>query len=125
MRALRDALQELPGAVFADLLESENEYLLIVDVPGATKETTHVTTDDGRLRIEARREKDAPDGFAYLQEDRSLFLDADVPLPPDAMGTDAEARIDRGVLELRLPKRMSEAERTIPIEDETDDSHEV
>ena len=36
MTGLRDALQELPEAIFADFLESEDGYLVVLDLPGAT-----------------------------------------------------------------------------------------
>lgn len=117
MSTLREALSSLPGAVFADLLESDDAYLLVIDLPGATADTTEVHVDDGRVTIEARREKDVPSGFEYRSEDRSLFLDAELPLPSDAVGTDASAAFDRGVLELRLPKRSSAVGREIPIEE--------
>ncbi|QLG61496.1 Hsp20/alpha crystallin family protein [Halorarum salinum] len=117
MSTLREALRDLPAAVFADLLEGEERYLLVVDLPGATAETTEVTVEGGRLRVEARREKDAPQGFEYLREDRELFLDADLPLPPDATDEGAEASMDRGVLEVSLPKRAAAVDRTIPVTD--------
>ena len=108
-------MRELPDAVFADLLESDDAYLLVVDLPGVNDRTVDVSVTDGHLGIEARREKDVPMEFSYLQEERSLFLDADLPLPPDATGAGAEATIDRGVLELHLPKRQAAPEREIPI----------
>jgi HSP20 family molecular chaperone IbpA len=116
MSAIREAMRELPDAVFADLLESDDAYLLVIDLPGASEQTVDVGVTDGRLEIEARREKDVPMEYSYLQEERSLFLDADLPLPPDATGAGAEATIDRGVLELRLPKRDAAPEQEIPIE---------
>ena len=109
-------MRELPDAVFADLLDSDDAYLLVVDLPGVTEETVDVSVTDGKLGIEARREKDVPVEFSYLQEERSLFLDADLPLPPDATGAGAEATIDRGVLEIRLPKRDAAPEREVPIQ---------
>ncbi|MFW5903808.1 MAG: Hsp20/alpha crystallin family protein [Halolamina sp.] len=115
MSALRDALRDLPDSIFADLLESEDAYLVIVDPPGATGDTTDVTVEDGRVRIEASREKDVPREFRYLQEERSLFLDAELPLPLDVDDRDAEATVERGVLELRLPKRGT-TETTVEIE---------
>jgi HSP20 family molecular chaperone IbpA len=117
MSALRDALAGLPDAVYADLLESDGEYLFVVDLPGVTRDTVDVRVDDGRLSVEARREKDTPEGFRYVSEDRSLFLDAELPLPPDA-GDEGEASMDAGVLEVRVPKRASATE--IPIEDGDD-----
>ncbi|MFB6107825.1 MAG: Hsp20/alpha crystallin family protein [Haloplanus sp.] len=117
MSALREALRELPEAVFADLLESDDAYLLVLDLPGTTSGTVDVRAEKGRLVIEARREKDLPSEFQYVREDRSLFLDVELPLPPDATGSDAEGSMSRGVLELRVPKREAAPERTIPIED--------
>lgn len=117
MSALREALRDLPEAVFADLLESDEAYLLVVDLPGATAETVEVTAGGGRVSVEARREKDVAPEFRYVSEDRSLFLDAELPIPPDATDANAEATVERGVLELRLPKRGAGAETHIDVED--------
>ncbi|SDF59630.1 Hsp20/alpha crystallin family protein [Halorientalis regularis] len=117
MSALRDALRDLPETVFADLLESDDTYLLVIDLPGATAETVDVQVSAGRLEIEARREKDLPTEFRYVEEERALFLDAELPLPPDATGADAEGTVDRGVLELRLPKAGAKPDASIPIAD--------
>lgn len=121
MSALREALRSLPDAVFADLLESDDTYKLVVDLPGVSTETVDVTVEGRRLRIEARREKDTPSHFRYLREDRSLFLDADVPLPPDATGDGARASIDRGVLHVTLPKHGPSPTTTIAITDRSDE----
>jgi len=122
MSALRDALRDLPDAVFADLLESDDEYILLVDLPGATAETTEVRFEDGRIVVEGRREKSIPDGFRYVREDRSLFLDAELPLPPDADGDEAGAAMDRGVLEVTLPKHDGDDARQNPIDGEDADA---
>lgn len=115
MSALRDALRDLPEAVFADVLENEAAYLLVLDLPGATAETIDVSTEGNRLHIEARRDKDVSREFRFLSEERSLFLDAELPLPPDADPTAATATVDRGVLELEVPKYGSTEPSTIPV----------
>jgi HSP20 family molecular chaperone IbpA len=117
MSALRDALRELPDAVYADVLESDDAYLLLVDLPGATGKTVDARVERGRLVIDARREKDLPAGFEYVEEERSLFLDVELPLPPDATGEGATGNVDNGVLELTLPKQTDEASATIPIDE--------
>jgi HSP20 family protein len=117
MSALRDALVTLPDSVFADLLENDDAYLVVVDMPGATAETIDVTLAGQTLQIEARRQKDVPTEFAYLSEDRDLFLDVELPVPPDATAADATASVERGVLQLRLPKESSTSATTIPVED--------
>ena len=116
MSALRNALRDLPDAVFVDVLESNEEYLVVTDLPGTHAGTIDVSATGGRLRIEARREKDVPREFRYLQEDRALFLDGDLPLPPDASTEDASGSVEKGVLELRLPKRDRTAGSSIPID---------
>lgn len=115
MSALRDALRDLPDAVYADLLESEDAYLLIVDMPGVTAKTVDAHVEAGKLVIEARREKDVPPEFQFVDEERSLFMDAEIPLPPDATGAAAEGTVERGVLELRIPKQSATPETTIPV----------
>lgn len=117
MSALREAIEGLPDPVFGDLLESEGAYLLVVDIPGATAETVDVRVADGMLQIEARREKAVPEGFRYVSEDRSLFLDTELPLPPEARGANAEITVDRGVLEVTLPKHGGDGRHEIPVED--------
>lgn len=118
MSSLKRALQGLPRAAAADLLERDDAYLLVIDLPGATADTTEITVDDSRLRIEAQREKTAPEGFRYRREERSLFMDLELPLPPDAAPDGAVATLEVGVLELHLPKRTADAGTAIPIEDD-------
>lgn len=112
---LREALGELPETVFADLLESDDEYVLVVDLPGVTAETADVTIDGGRLLIEARKEKAVPREFRYITEERALFSDADLPLPPDATGAGASGSFERGVLTLTLPKSDADGTQQVPL----------
>ena len=117
MLALRDALRDLPEAVFADLLESEGAYLLQIDLPGATTETVDVSATPDRIQIEARRTKTVPDGFQYISEQRSLFLDVELPVPHRASATEMQASMERGVLTLQIPKRSATTETAIPVEE--------
>lgn len=117
MTSLREALRDLPDAIFADLLESQEAYLLVIDLPGCTAETVDVTVDEGRLVVEARREKAIPENFEYVSEERSLFLDVELPLPPDVAPEDADATVDGGVLEVYLPKSGVSTSTSIPVED--------
>ena len=116
MPTLREALGALPGALFADLLESDDAYLVVLDLPGADAESTTIDLEGGRLHIEAHRDKAVPDGFSFEREERPVFLDVDLPLPPDATGADATASIEQGVLEIHLPRRSTAPGTSIPIE---------
>jgi HSP20 family protein len=115
MSALSNALGDLPDPVFADLYESETAYLLVIDLPGVSSDTLDVRAEGTRLHIEARREKSVPMEFRYRHEDRPLFLDTDLPLPPNAVTSEADGSLDHGTLTLRLPKREGTDETTIPI----------
>lgn len=116
MSRLRDALGNLPDAVFVDVLESDDEYLLVVDVPGVTADALDVRVEGQKLVVDAHREKDVPSEFEYRREERSLFLDVELPLPLDATDTGSSASVESGVLEVRLPKEGGEA-RHVPIEE--------
>jgi len=104
MTGLRGAIRDLPDAVFADFLESDEAYRLIFDLPGVRAETVDVDVRRQVLHVDARREKDVPEGFRYRREDRPLFVEFDVPLPPDAEGEEAAATIEAGVLDVTVPK---------------------
>ena len=115
MQPIREALRNLPEAVFADLLESPDAYLLVLDLPGVRRDDVEIDAYEHRLEIRARREKSVPEGFEYRTEERSLFLDAVVPVPMDAEPTEADATIEDGVLEIHLP-RAERSGREIPVE---------
>jgi HSP20 family protein len=114
MNSLREALEDLPGAVFADLLESSDAYLLVADVPGATAERTELQASGRRLQVTVERDADPPEGFEYRRERRPRTLSWELPLPADVDPAAASAGVDRGVLELELPR--TDRETAIPIE---------
>ena len=105
MAGLRDALRELPGDVFYDLLEDDTAYLLLIDLPGVSATTLDVSVDDETLQIDATRELTYPDDYEYVTENRPDRRQFKLSLPDDADGSDIETTIDRGVLEVTIPKR--------------------
>ncbi len=60
MSALRDALRDLSEDVFFDLLESDDAYLLVLDVPGVSAESLDLAIEDGRISIDAAGRKSRP-----------------------------------------------------------------
>ncbi|NKE35842.1 Hsp20/alpha crystallin family protein [Natronococcus sp. JC468] len=116
MSTLRDALRDLSEDVFFDLLESDDAYLIVLDVPGATAESVEVTVADGTIAVEAHREKLADGEYRYLEENRPLLIDLELPLPDDA-ASEAAVTVERGVLELTVPKRSESGEAPIDVAD--------
>lgn len=98
--------------VFADVLESDEEVLVLVDLPGCEKhsldltyeEGTGISDDGGVLRIEARREKPLEEGFKYVAEARSDFVQGRVPIHVEVDYSESEATYENGLLRVRLPK---------------------
>lgn len=117
MSTLRDAMRDLPDPVFADVLESDDAYLLVLDLPGVDAEDCEVSTGGGTVSISATREADVPEDFSSVDRRRSTDLEFHLPLPPDAASEGAEGSMDRGVLELRLPKTGSRPRTTVPIDE--------
>lgn len=115
MTGFSDAFASLPEAVFADVLESEDSYRLVFDVPGVSRDSLTVTASGRHLAVEGSREKDVPDEFWFREERRDIFLDVEVPIPPDANAEGATARLENGVLEVTIPKAAGTGVR-VPIE---------
>lgn len=114
MIELREAVSTLPRPFVADLYESEEAYLLVIDVPGVRPAEMGVRITNGTLEITARREADR-DGDV-IQDERPSTVEIEIPLPRDVAAEDISADLDGGVLELRLPR--TETETNIPIEPE-------
>jgi len=91
----------------ADVLESDEEYLIVVDAPGAEARDVEVSADESGVTVRVDRYREVEPGSETLFAGRGLALDADVDLPadavPDADGTRAELR-DDGTLYVYVPK---------------------
>ncbi len=113
------AVRTRPSAAWSppvDVLESDAEYLLRLDAPGVDENSVRVELEGGLLSIEGERE--AHDEAAELRwtrrERKTGALKRNFRLP-DAIDRDAiEAKLDRGVLEIRIPKL--DRSRKIPIQ---------
>lgn len=85
-----------------DVFGNEKEFRLVADVPGVPADGVTVELDRGQLRLEARRS----DGSVY----RRLFAISD-RIDAGAI----EARLDKGVLTVRLPKIPEVQPRKVPV----------
>jgi HSP20 family protein len=88
-----------------DIYENEHELMLLADLPGVTRDGVNIQFEPERLTLEATR----PMGETTLTY-RRVFTVAPV--------FDAEkvtAVLERGVLQLRLPKSAAVKPRQIPV----------
>jgi HSP20 family molecular chaperone IbpA len=95
----------------ADLLESDDAYLVVFDAPGTTSSDVQVRYVDDRVEVRIDRFRDFYDGFDMRYPGRGLSLDGSVELPADAR-IDAEAASatlkSDGTLQVRVPKIETE-----------------
>ncbi|PSQ45244.1 molecular chaperone Hsp20 [Halobacteriales archaeon SW_7_68_16] len=99
-------LQERRG-LDADLLESEDAFLVVMDAPGAERDDVQVRFRDGAVDVRIDRFREFHEGFETRVPGRGLSLDGHVDLPEGARvdpdGADATLT-DAGVLEIQVPK---------------------
>jgi|SRR5438128_1833749 HSP20 family protein len=93
-----------------DLYESDGEYLLQLDVPGASPEGLNIQMLGASLQVRAERAPAAGGGdVALLAYERTVELPAQVD--PDS----ARAQLKDGVLEIRISKSSAARRVRIPI----------
>jgi len=98
-----------------DLFESEKEYRGVVDAPGATAPGTHLTWNDVDTLLVHVRRAATDAGAPMVCEFRELDSYREVVLPADADGAKASAEVRRGVLTIRVPKRLTLSGKLIPV----------
>ena len=110
----------------ADLLESDDAYLVVFDAPDATASDVQVRYVDDRVEVRIDRFRDFYEDFEMRYPGRGLSLDGSVTLPADAV-VDAKAATatlkQNGTLQVRVPKAVEEdAENDTEESTETDDT---
>ncbi|MGM0371943.1 MAG: Hsp20/alpha crystallin family protein [Halobacteriota archaeon] len=95
----------------ADILESDTEYRLVLDAPGATASDVQVQVTDGAVEVRIDRFRPFNEGFEMVFPGRGLELDGRVPLPEEAIDADgATATLtDHGTLVVTVPKAPTAA----------------
>jgi HSP20 family protein len=86
---------------FVDVFESENEFLLVADLPGVTKPNLELRVEAGELRMRAQTNE--------LEYRRDFTLG-------DAVDVEAiDAKLELGQLEIRMPKLAAKRLRKIEV----------
>jgi HSP20 family protein len=119
-RAASRVQEESPIPV--DVLESDDQYLVVFDVPGATASDVQVNYSGNDVRVRVERFREYRDGYDMVFPGRGLSLDGHAELPADAIVNAQEARAelrDDGTLHVSLPKAAGEGEK-IEIENGAD-----
>src|SRR5688572_11124449 len=104
--------QMIPPAM--DVLENDNEYLLIADVPGVTAKDVQIELHNGELTIRAAVGRGFgvdlfSGGRTTCEYARRFHIPSGIEL--DKVG----AELNSGVLKLRIPKSAERKPRQIPV----------
>jgi HSP20 family protein len=117
-----------PEHTHVDLLERDDAFVVLVDLPGRERAAVDVTLVDRILRIEVSGDErvppatggsdaDAGDRHEYVRRERAHGpRSRRVRLPGPVTAADATARLDAGVLTVVLPKATSGGEGSIEVE---------
>ncbi len=114
-----DVKSHIPGNVVlpsADVLETSDAYLLMLDMPGAAKEGISVAMEGESLTVRGSTESlQDNDVELVFSEIRSGAYLREFTLGRDLDRENIEATYEDGVLTLRLPKKESMKPREIAV----------
>lgn len=99
------------------VLDSQDAHEVRIELPGVPKAGVSIHLEDGVLTVHGRRPRVVQETWQSLHreipvEDSLLRLRLNVPVDEDRL----EARLEHGVLSLRLPLRASARPRQIEIQ---------
>jgi HSP20 family molecular chaperone IbpA len=97
-----------------DVYENPSEILLVVDLPGISKEGLQIDLDKDQLVIEARR-RTPHEHRLHSQEFRAADYRRSFAIPVGIDRDKVDAELKAGVLTLRLPKSDALRPRQIQI----------
>ncbi|MCB9477201.1 MAG: Hsp20/alpha crystallin family protein [Deltaproteobacteria bacterium] len=105
MREDADAGAESPAGPACDLIESEGEYHLVIELPGVRAEDVSVTISGREVVVTAARRDDDSDGLKPVRvEQLGARRQRTVTLPGPVDPASLEHRLHGGLLEVKLGK---------------------
>lgn len=87
-----------------DIVETKDAYRLEAEMPGVNKEGLEILLDGAELTIVGHRNQASPAGGYLYRESKNVDYRRVFELDPAIDTETVDARIDQGVLTLRLPK---------------------
>jgi HSP20 family protein len=94
-----------PG-VDLDVHETKDELVINAELPGIARDDVHITLEEGTLRIEAeKKEEKTEDGKTWYMRERHFGKYSRlIELPFRVAAEKISATLDKGVLDIKLPK---------------------
>lgn len=102
-------------APLADVEETDDAYVVEIDLPGVDREDVDIELSDRQLTVSGEVKEKERAGILRRRSRRVGQFHYSVTLPADVSADDVHARLDGGVLTVRVPKAEQPKSRRIPI----------
>ena len=106
----RKTYRQLPSIMRTDIKETDDSYVLDVELPGFKKEDVKLQLKDGYLNISAATqstEEEKDDNGKFLRRERYTgAMQRSFYVGEDLTEEDVKAKFEKGVLTLTLPKEQ-------------------
>lgn len=114
MRQQRQEMAKFSPILQADLIETENDFSVHVDLPGCDKDDLECFVENNVLHIKAERKHHYTEESASSRRLERTFgrMERAIRLPPSANTDAAKISFDQGVLTVSFPKEGVSAKRT-------------
>lgn len=116
-RLLPDASASRPWTPSVDVKETEDEIVLLADVPGVDEKKIDIKIEDGTLTLKGERtfeEEKKGEGYHRLERGYGSFVRC-FSVPDSVDPEHVAASYKNGVLTVRLPKKEIAKPRTIKV----------
>ena len=112
------ALAVGPRFPAVDIKDEGDHYLVEADLPGLSKEDVEVMIGEGMLDITAKKEESKEESSeGYLRRERGFVsFHRRLNLPDDATEDKLEAKLEDGVLKIRIQKTKEAMEKRKKVE---------
>ena len=109
-----------PSGPEADFYETENEFVLEMDLPGFEQDDVELTVEKGVLSISGERtiERDEEKGNYHLRERSWGKFSRSFSIPHTIDAENVDASFQKGVLMVKMPKAAEALARKIQIKGE-------
>ena len=100
-----------------DLVETDDDFVLRVDLPGLSEEEVKIELEDNVLTISGERKAEheqRKEGYYRVERASGIFARS-LTLPEGVEPSGVTAKFDRGVLEVRIPKPEERKPRKVAI----------
>jgi len=113
----RETAEGIIWAPRVDLSETEDAYIIRMDLPGVNKEDISINYQDGTLTVSGERkleQKEEGENFYHVERVYGRFVRS-FTFPKDIDADKIQAKYENGVLIITVPKAEANKPKTIKI----------